>query len=173
MITVVTFKNNLLVSFVGRDTDKFADFQKSSMEDLQKELGKNLAKKYKVAYLGFSAFWIVQDYKQEDLIKYLQTKYPSRSIRFYDKPKQVIKLIGLNNLRRVKYYLAHLDEEGKENLLISRRFKVAGLSKEDLERTEKELALKYKAALTESEKATIKNNWLKVKAELLNFEEII
>ena len=173
MIIVVSFKNNLLVSFVGRDTDKFADFQKSSMEDLQKELGKNLAKKYKVAYLGFSAVWIVQDYKQEDLIKYLANKYPNRSIRFYDKPKQVVKLIGLNNLRRVKYYLAHLEEEGKENLLISRRFKVAGLSREDLERTEKELALKYKVALTETEKATIKANWLKVKSELLNFEEII
>lgn len=173
MITIVAFKSHLLVSFVSKeDSEKFADFQKYSMEDLQTELGKYVNRINKVAYLSWSAVWIVMDYNSADLIKYLHEKYPNRTIKFYDKPKHVVKLLGTVNLHRVAYYISELEELKKSNLLTSRRLKTAGLTKEDLERLEKELALKYKAALTDSEKSAIKNNWLKVKAELVNFLEI-
>lgn len=168
MIIITSFKNNLLVSFVSNeDTEKYADFQKSSMEDLQTELGKSAVK-----YLSFSALWLIKSADSEKVKKYLATKYPNRLIKFYDKPKQVVKLIGIANLNRVKYFLNEEEKARKAALLVSRRFKTAGLTKQDLERLEQELTLKFKAALTESEKATIKANWLKVKAELLNFEEI-
>lgn len=169
MIIIASFKNSILVSFVSnKDTEKFADFQKSSMEDLQSELGKSSVK-----YLSFSALWLIKSNDSEKIKRYLATKYPSRQIKFYDKPRQVVKLIGIANLNRVKYFLEEEEKARKAALLISRRFKVAGLTEEDLKRLEKELALKYKAALTSSEKATIKANWVKVKAELLNFAEIV
>ena len=168
MIIVVSFKNSLLVSFVSNeDTEKFADFQKSSMEDLQSELGKSAVK-----YLSFSALWLIKSADAEKVKKYLATKYPNRLIKFYDKPKQVIKLIGIANLNRVKYFLNEEEKARKAALLVSRRFKVAGLTEDDLKRLEQELTLKFKAAITNSEKEAIKSNLIKVKKELLNFLEI-
>ena len=168
MIIITSFKNNLLVSFVSNEeTEKFADFQKSSMEDLQSELGKSAVK-----YLSFSTLWLIKSNDSEKVKKYLATKYPNRLIKFYDKPKQVIKLIGVANLSRVKYFLAEEEKARKAALLVSRRFKVAGLTEEDLKRLEQELTLKFKAALTDSEKDAIKANLIKVKKELLNFLEI-
>lgn len=168
MIVIVSFKNNLLVSFISKeDTEKFADFQKSSMEDLQTELGKSAVK-----YLSFSALWLIKSNNSEKVKKYLATKYPNRLIKFYDKPKKVVKLIGIANLSRVKYFLDEEEKARKAALLVSRRFKTAGLTKQDLERLEQELTLKFKAALTDSEKDAIKANLIKVKKELLNFLEI-
>lgn len=168
MIIITSFKSNLLVSFVSNaDTEKFADFHKNSMEDLQAELGKSAVK-----YLSFSALWLIKSNDSEKIKKYLATKYPNRLIKFYDKPKQVIKLIGVANLNRVKYFLAEEEKARKAALLVSRRFKTAGLTKQDLERLENELTLKFKAALTDSEKEAIKANLIKVKKELLNFLEI-
>ena len=123
-------------------------------------------------YLSFSALWLIKSADSEKVKKYLATKYPNRLIKFYDKPKQVIKLIGVANLSRVKYFLAEEEKARKAALLVSRRFKVAGLTEEDLKRLEQELTLKFKAALTDSEKDAIKANLIKVKKELLNFLEI-
>ena len=168
MIVIVSFKNNLLVSFISnQDTEKYANFAKSSMEDLQTELGKSSVK-----YLSFSALWLIKSADSEKVKKYLATKYPNRLIKFYDKPSQVVKLIGIANLNRVKYFLNEEEKARKAALLVSRRFKTAGLTKQDLERLEQELTLKFKAALTDSEKEAIKSNLIKVKKELLNFLEI-
>lgn len=168
MIVMVSFKKSLLVSFVSNeDTEKFADFRKNSMEDLQTELGKSAVK-----YLYFSALWLIKSADAEKVKKYLATKYPNRIIKFYDKPKQVVKLIGITNLNRVKYFLQEEEKARKAALLVSRRFKVAGLTEDDLKRLEQELTLKFKAALTDSEKEAIKSNLIKVKKELLNFLEI-
>ena len=162
MIIVSSFKNSLLVSFVSnKDTEKYADFLKNSMEDLQSELGKSAVK-----YLSFSALWLIKTADAEKIKKYLATKYPNRPIKFYDKPKQVVKLIGIANLNRVKYFLEEEEKARKAALLVSRRFKVAGLTEEDLKRLEQELTLKFKAALTDSEKEAIKSNLIKVKKEL-------
>lgn len=168
MIIVSSFKNNLLISFISKtDTEKFADFHKNSMEDLQTELGKSAVK-----YLSFSALWLIKTADSEKIKKYLATKYPNRLIKFYDKPRQVVKLIGITNLNRVAYFLQEEEKARKAALLVSRRFKTAGLTKQDLERLEKELTLKFKAALTDTEKEAIKSNLIKVKKELLNFLEI-
>ena len=118
MIIITSFKNNLLISFISdEDTEKFADFQKSSMEDLQSELGKSSVK-----YLSFSALWLIKSHDSEKVKKYLATKYPSRKIKFYDKPKQVVRLIGIANLNRVKYFLNEEEKARKAALLVSRTF---------------------------------------------------